>query len=75
MAAYTKIKKDDDMVMDKAGGADSYIFDPYNSVNKEITQEDVQAFLAKYNVHTPIHHFVLYKRAFVHRSYTKRPEA
>jgi dsRNA-specific ribonuclease len=75
MAAYTKIKKDDDMVMDKAGGADSYIFDPYNSVNKEITQEDVQAFLAKYNVHTPIHHFVFYKRAFVHRSYTKRPEA
>jgi dsRNA-specific ribonuclease len=71
MAAYTKIKKDEDMVADKLN--EKYIFDPYNSLNKEITQNDVQQLLAKYKVLTPIHHFVLYKRAFVHRSYTKRP--
>lgn len=71
MAAYTKIKKDEDMVADKMN--EKYIFDPYNSLNKEIQQSDVQQLLAKYKVLTPLHHFVLYKRAFVHRSYTKRP--
>ena len=73
MAAYTKIKKDEDMTMDKSNGMEKYIFDPYNSLNQEIQQKEVQELLAKYNVHTPIHHFVLYKRAFIHRSYTKRP--
>jgi dsRNA-specific ribonuclease len=73
MAAYTKIKKDEDMLVDKTQGTDKYIFDPYNSLNIEIQPSDVQQLLAKYNVQVPIHHFVLYKRAFVHRSYTKRP--
>ena len=73
MAAYTKITKDDDMVVDK--NTEKYIFDPYNSLNNEIKELDVKNILAKYNVHTPIHHFVLYKRAFIHRSYTKRPTA
>lgn len=67
------MKKDDDMIFETSGGIEKYIFDPYNAVNKEITPIDVNGILAKYNVHTPIHHFVLYKRAFVHRSYTRRP--
>lgn len=75
MAAFTKIKKDEDMVVDKTNGVEKYIFDPYNPLNKEICTTEIQELLAKYNVHTPIHHFVLYKRAFVHRSYTKRPTA
>jgi dsRNA-specific ribonuclease len=73
MAAYTKITKDDDMLVDKT--TEKYIFDPYNSLNNEITEIDVKNILAKNNVHTPIHHLVLYKRAFIHRSYTKRPTA
>ena len=77
MAAYTKIKKDEDMVVvDKStGGNGKYVFDPYNSLNKEISEEEIRELLAKYNVNVPIHHLVLYKRAFVHRSYTKRPAA
>ena len=73
MSAFSKIKKDEDMIMERTNGEEKYIFDPYNSLNQEIREVDVQQFLAKYNVHTPIHHFILYKRAFVHRSYTKRP--
>lgn len=75
MSAYTKIKKDEDMVMYKSNGTEKYIFDPYNLLNQEISQTEVAELLQKYNVHTPIHNFTLYKRAFVHRSYTKRPVA
>lgn len=71
----SKMKKDDDIVMQKNNGIEKYTFDPYNSLNNEITPGEVQELLKKYNVHTPIHHFVLYTRAFVHRSYTKRPNA
>jgi dsRNA-specific ribonuclease len=68
----SKMKKDEDIVADKSG---KYIFDPFNSLNKEITPGEVQELLAKYNVYETIHHFVLYTRAFVHRSYTRRPNA
>ena len=68
----SKVKKDEDIVADNSG---KYIFDPFNSLNKEITPGEVQELLAKYNVKVPIHHFVLYTRAFVHRSYTRRPHA
>jgi dsRNA-specific ribonuclease len=75
MAAYTKIKKDEDMVVDKSydGSGESYIFDPYNPLNKQIQEDEIKDLLAKYNVYTPIHNFTLYKRSFIHRSYTKRP--
>lgn len=76
MAAYTKIKKDEDMVMEKtSSGIDKYIFDPYNHLNQEISELEVKILLTTYNVDVPIHNFTLYKRAFVHRSYIKRPEA
>jgi dsRNA-specific ribonuclease len=51
------------------------LFDPFNSGNKEITLNDVQCILSQYGVHAPVNNIDLYKRAFVHRSYTKRPEA
>ena len=70
-----RIKKDDDVVCEKINGSETYVFDPYNPLNKEITAAEVQNVLAKYNVFTPIHQFVLYNRAFVHRSYTRRPHA
>jgi dsRNA-specific ribonuclease len=66
-------KKDDDFVLDKNTGIESYIFDPYNSQNCEITPDDVQRILKDYGLNMSIHNFVLYKRAFVHKSYIKRP--
>ena len=49
------------------------IFDPYNSNNIEITEDYVQNILSKYGVPGKIHNINLYKRAFIHKSYMKRP--
>jgi len=67
------MKKDEDFIIEKGGGQDNYIFDPYNSLNCEITSVDVQTILKNYGLDIPIHNFTLYKRAFVHKSYIKRP--
>ena len=50
------------------------IFNPYNSKNREITKNQVEKILHKYGVYEKIHNINLYKRAFIHRSYVKRPE-
>ena len=51
------------------------IFNPYNNKNVEITLSDIQNILSMYNVpNTHIFNIQLYKRAFVHRSYVKRPQ-
>ena len=71
---YSRLKKDDDLLVVKERGVESFVFDPYNSLNKEITVEEVESILRTYNVKQPIHNFQLYKRAFIHRSYVKRPE-
>ena len=34
---------------------------------------EVQSILTTYGVNTKIHNLDLYKRAFIHKSYTKRP--
>ena len=49
------------------------IFDPYNFKNHEITQTQVSEILKKYGVPDTVHNFKLYARAFIHRSYVKRP--
>lgn len=49
------------------------IFDPYNPDNKEITLNDVQSILNTYGISAKVNNVELYKRAFIHRSYTKRP--
>ena len=49
------------------------IFNPYNPLNQEITKNDVVSILSKYGVNYSIDNIVLYQRAFVHKSYTKRP--
>jgi len=65
---------DDDIRIEKnQNGIDTYIFDPYNPLNKEITQTEVEHVLKSYGINTPIHNWVLFKRAFIHRSYIKRP--
>ncbi|RZD41480.1 MAG: hypothetical protein CXT73_04900 [Methanobacteriota archaeon] len=50
------------------------IFNPYNSNNYEITEKQVSDILQKYGVPSKVHNFNLYKRAFIHKSYCKRPK-
>jgi len=71
MAEFTQrdINHDDDIIKSDEG----LIFNPYNPLNKEITLNEVQSILSKYGIPTSIDNIALYKRAFVHRSYTKRP--
>lgn len=65
---------DDDIRVEKNKfGVDTYIFDPYNPLNKSITQSDVETILKKYGVDIPIVNLNLFKRAFIHSSYIKRP--
>ena len=64
-----QIINDDDV--DRQG--DTLIFNPYNSLNKEITLKEVQSILIDYGVPGIVNNLELYKRAFVHRSYTRRP--
>jgi len=64
-----QIIHDDDIIK----GEDGLIFNPYNPENVEIKLSDVQFILTKYGVPGTVNNLSLYKRAFVHRSYTKRP--
>ncbi len=64
-----QIIHDDDIIK----GEDGLIFNPYNPENVEIKLNDVQFILTKYGVPGNVNNLSLYKRAFVHRSYTKRP--
>ena len=50
------------------------IFNPYNSNNREITENEVCDILKKYGVPDKVHNINLYKRAFIHKSYCKRPK-
>jgi dsRNA-specific ribonuclease len=52
---------------------ETLVFNPYNPLNTEITLNDVQSILSKYGIPPQVYNMSLYKRAFVHRSYTKRP--
>ena len=60
---------DDDVIKSEEG----LIFNPYNTLNIEINESQVQSILSKYGVNYKIQNFNLFKRAFIHRSYTKRP--
>ena len=65
---------DEDIRIEKnSQGIDTYIFDPYNPLNKQITDKEIQQILTNYGINVPIHNFELYRRAFIHRSYIKRP--
>ena len=65
---------DDDIRIEKNGdGQETMIFDPYNPLNKQISQDEVHDIMKTYNLNISVHNFDLYRRAFIHRSYTKRP--
>ena len=61
--------KDDDLMKTE----DGLVFNPYNPLNTEITLSDIQSILTQYGLPPNVYNMTLYKRAFVHRSYTKRP--
>ena len=58
------------------GGGGRYTFDPFNPLNQLITERDVLGLLETYGIgkEFKIHNFNLFKRAFIHRSYVKRPQ-
>jgi dsRNA-specific ribonuclease len=65
---------DDDIRIEKnQNGIETYIFEPYNPLNILPTTTDIENILKNYGINLPINNYNLYKRAFVHRSYTKRP--
>ena len=64
-----KLLQDDDITTEDG----TLVFNPYNNENREITLNEVQSILNKYGITTKISNIHLYQRAFVHRSYTKRP--
>ena len=60
---------DDDIIKTDEG----LVFNPYNPLNVKITLSEVQSILTKYGIPPIVNNIALYERAFVHRSYTKRP--
>jgi len=53
---------------------DDMLYNPYNPLNKEINVSDIQNILSKYEINIKPFNLEIYKRAFVHKSYTKRPK-
>ena len=66
----TTAKLDDDIIKE----GEQMIFNPYNSLNIEIKLQEVLNMLSRYGAPAKVDNIELYKRAFIHRSYTKRPE-
>ena len=64
---------DDDIRVETNNGIETHIFDPYNELNVLISNDEIHSVLKKYGLNVPIFNYELYKRAFIHRSYTKRP--
>ena len=66
------INKSDDIIS-KDQEDEELIFNPYNPLNIEITIKEINSILHNYGVNYTIDNINLYKRAFIHKSYTKRP--
>lgn len=65
---------DDDIRVERtSSGVETYVFDPYNPLNREITKSDVEGILKSYGIQIPIFNLELYRRAFIHKSYIRRP--
>ena len=69
MSLESKLTHDDDIIKTE----DGMVFNPYNPLNEKITLCEVQSILTKYGLPPIVNNLALYERAFVHRSYTKRP--
>ena len=54
--------------------SEDVIFNPYNSLNNEITESEVLCILKQYGVHVEsVFNMNIIRRAFIHKSYVKRP--
>lgn len=49
------------------------VFNPFNIINNEITHDEILKLLNKFNIYVTPFNIKIYQRAFIHRSYTKRP--
>ena len=50
------------------------LLNPYNPLNKEIEEHNILEIFNKYGIFTKPFNINLYKRAFIHCSYTKKPK-
>ena len=57
----------------KSEQEEEILFNPYNPLNVEINLKDIKNILSSYGVNYNIDNIVLYQRAFIHKSYVKRP--
>jgi len=74
ISAYSYSFIDDDIRVEKtANEQKTLIFDPFNPLNKVITENEIRQILRDYGIDVPIYNIKLYQRAFVHCSYIKRP--
>lgn len=64
------ILNDEDVVKTEEG----LVFNPFNPLNVKITLSEVQSILTKFGLPPIVNNLELYKRAFVHKSYVKRPQ-
>ena len=67
--AMKRFYSDDNII-----NSEELVFNPYNSLNKEIQITNIQEILNNYGIFAKPFNFELYKRAFIHRSYTKKPK-
>lgn len=74
MNSYVSNEENDIRIEKNGMGIETVIFDPYNSLNKIITPREVEEILRNYGIHQKIINFKLYERAFVHKSYIRRPD-
>ena len=52
---------------------DELTFNPFNNLNTEINSEIIQNILNKYGIFAKPFNINIYQRAFIHKSYTKKP--
>ena len=51
---------DEDIRIEKnINGVESYIFDPYNTINKVITEDEIKGILSKYGINANIYNSML----------------
>lgn len=63
------ISSDDEREKDQEN-KEELIYNPFNPLNVEITLNDVQSILTKYGLPPMVNNMILYRRAFIHDSYT-----
>ena len=66
--------EDSEEVTNEVVISDELLFNPYNSKNIEINLNNIQEILLKFGIFAKPFNVELYRRAFVHKSYVKKPK-